>query len=694
MDGLSTHMAIRDELIKVKPDVVTNTEDYIINNNSYPDDLFEIICDALKGNEELLDLFKNHIGYDDHNQLYEFIFMPQNSNEENFYIAEEEEEEADGFYEDPISSENPPFLISSSLESIDIHKSKDEPEEPKVQKKNPTLDNVINIDEYQKQQNDIVEQISRLFSISFAAANLLLKKFEWDINLLIKQAGSKNEEIKGWLDKQGSIKTTNIGKGLCCICFEEDVDLYRHYCGHAICYECFKREIESQLEECEYPIVCRIEGCGSEIMQDDIETFCGKTVSQNYQRKYIEHQMFLNKELIKCPAEGCNYSIKRNSYNLCKIGKCICGKKICLKCRQDSHAPLTCEQVDKWNQIQEYFTKLEEDQKKWEFKELTLWRYRQRNMQEIVDVYKEFGRQLSEEIEEENKREIEEINEIKKQIQQETNKDIITHLESKLVDKELAHETKMQMRDNMNEDFLFESTNYPETLAHNAKTYFKYFNEWKKSKLENRRRKKANSNSDKTQIKYEKAMVKKCPNCQATIVKDGGCNQMVCHSCKYQFCWVCLENWSTHKNYFRCIHEKEDSNSNNNDNSNSNNNDQNELPQFVLIPKKVRVRSRRRRRLPDSQLQYRPLLGRFLRIFLGNVDDDGDSRADRFDNDYNAINMADRMHEIGDDIEYDDEYDDGKKENEEEEENLSDIDHTFTISPLNPKKHCLLFPLE
>ena len=354
---------------------------------------------------------------------------------------------------------------------------------------------------------------------------------------------------------------------------------------------------------------------------------------------------------------------------------------------------MTCEQVEKWNQIQEYFTKLEEDQKNWEFKELTLWRYRRRNTQEVVDVYKEFGRQLSEESEEENKREVEEINEIRKQIQQETNEDVIGHLKSKLVDKELAHETKMQIRDQMNKDSLLELLNYPEALTHNTKTYFSHYYEWESAKRENKR-KKENSNSDKTKIKYEKAMVKKCPNCQATIVKDGGCNHMVCHSCKYQFCWVCLENWSTHKNYFRCIHEKEDSNSNNNDNSNSNNNDQNELPQFVLIPKKVRVRSRRRRRLPDSQLQYRPLLGRFLRIFLGNVDDDGDSRADRFDNDYNAINMADRMHEIGDDIEYDDEYDDGKKENEEEEENLSDIDHTFTISPLNPKKHCLLFPLE
>ena len=275
MDSLITHEAIRDELFRVKPDVVKNTEEYRIKNDSYPDDLFEIICDALKGNEELLELFKNHIGYDDQNQLYELIFIPQNANEEYFYIGEEEEE-VDDFCDEPTSSENPPFLISSSSESIDIHKSKDEFEEPVVQKKNPTLDNVIDIDEYQKQQNDMIEQISRLFSISFDAANLLLKKFDWNINLLFQKAENKSEEIKEWVNKQGSLKTINIGKGLCCLCYEEDVDLYRHYCGHAICYECFKSEIETQLKECYILLFVELKAVVQKSCKKTLKLFVGK----------------------------------------------------------------------------------------------------------------------------------------------------------------------------------------------------------------------------------------------------------------------------------------------------------------------------------------------------------------------------------------------------------------------------------
>ncbi|XP_061094117.1 E3 ubiquitin-protein ligase RNF14-like [Conger conger] len=33
---------------------------------------------------------------------------------------------------------------------------------------------------------------------------------------------------------------------------------------------------------------------------------------------------------------------------------------------------------------------------------------------------------------------------------------------------------------------------------------------------------------------------KKCPHCNATIQKDGGCNVVQCSKCHYTFCWVCL----------------------------------------------------------------------------------------------------------------------------------------------------------
>ena len=38
-----------------------------------------------------------------------------------------------------------------------------------------------------------------------------------------------------------------------------------------------------------------------------------------------------------------------------------------------------------------------------------------------------------------------------------------------------------------------------------------------------------------------------CPNCTASISKNGGCVHMNCVACKYEFCWVCGHRWnSTH----------------------------------------------------------------------------------------------------------------------------------------------------
>uniref|UniRef100_A0A6B2L571 RBR-type E3 ubiquitin transferase n=1 Tax=Arcella intermedia TaxID=1963864 RepID=A0A6B2L571_9EUKA len=44
---------------------------------------------------------------------------------------------------------------------------------------------------------------------------------------------------------------------------------------------------------------------------------------------------------------------------------------------------------------------------------------------------------------------------------------------------------------------------------------------------------------------WQKLNTKPCPSCKAPIQKHGGCNHMVCESCKFEFCWQCLKEYES-----------------------------------------------------------------------------------------------------------------------------------------------------
>lgn len=51
---------------------------------------------------------------------------------------------------------------------------------------------------------------------------------------------------------------------------------------------------------------------------------------------------------------------------------------------------------------------------------------------------------------------------------------------------------------------------------------------------------------------WQEANTKPCPQCGTRIEKNAGCMHMKCTRCQYHFCWICLNPWQGHDNFYAC----------------------------------------------------------------------------------------------------------------------------------------------
>ncbi|CAG9460558.1 unnamed protein product [Pedinophyceae sp. YPF-701] len=56
----------------------------------------------------------------------------------------------------------------------------------------------------------------------------------------------------------------------------------------------------------------------------------------------------------------------------------------------------------------------------------------------------------------------------------------------------------------------------------------------------------AKSSAEAANMQWILANTKPCPKCQRPIEKNAGCMHMNCSQCRYEFCWLCLQDWSKH----------------------------------------------------------------------------------------------------------------------------------------------------
>ena len=91
------------------------------------------------------------------------------------------------------------------------------------------------------------------------------------------------------------------------------------------------------------------------------------------------------------------------------------------------------------------------------------------------------------------------------------------------------------------------NTNYVCCIKNKHKFCFNCLKDWHGNK-------KCDDSIDKSFEKWRASnKVKRCPKCKFFIEKNFGCNHITCSSCGYQFCWLCLGEYSSgHYDLGRC----------------------------------------------------------------------------------------------------------------------------------------------
>lgn len=288
------------------------------------------------------------------------------------------------------------------------------------------------------------------------------------------------------------------------------------YCGHSFCFECIQKEIEIQIKERKFPVSCRIDKCNSEIMIHEIEKFIGIEKTEKYLFNYIETQIQISKKYVKCTFPNCPYFLNKKSFNCCNIGQCKCGHRFCLKCQQNDHSPINCDQVHEWEIISQKMNKIMADQKEWEIRESSLWQYRRRNIGEIKKVIKEHLNQVNSEYEK---------------------------IFNSSYEKPVIHDFYKLKKENEVKIITKFLNDYINALKNDQKWFLEPD---KRFIIHN-------------EMNYLKLTVKKCPKCNVTIGKEGGCNHMICSICKHNFCWLCLKDWKLHDELSKCPLENDSS---------------------------------------------------------------------------------------------------------------------------------------
>lgn len=444
----------------------------------------------------------------------------------------------------------------------------------------------------------IIQKTMNILSISHDITYLLLKKFQWKEGILIQHWLSEQDKILNSLKihigsemiptLKSPLKIRNSSIGECPICYSEE-PLLELYCGHKICQDCFKEEIKSQILENKLPVCRQMHNdenkgdnyhlCSAEIMYEDVKELLLNTCKdtklfEKYSQIFLNGEIYVDPLTKYCTNQYCNYIITANDELPCHVGRCpMCYTAMCLKCSKGAHAPLIdCNKIDDFLITQaEAMENLNEHQKQWLKHEKKMSLYRFNHPEDVRSKFQEEIQIMRSDHKQKSAKDQEKINNIdslikgindeinKLENKEQKSKNEIDHLQELILDRDskIHSKSRLEMEKAFHEQDRLDNISTLEKEEHlfmsailDPSNYENFMYQFEQTI--NQRAIESISQQLKENENLIEAIYKKCPQCQTPIERTQGCNHMTCQICRYEFCYICGQEWIGHDDYYIC----------------------------------------------------------------------------------------------------------------------------------------------
>lgn len=284
-------------------------------------------------------------------ELVDFWVKLSMESEDDMHDANEAESGDDDFYSGNDSDDDYDYDYDAA--DYDFFANEIDDADDVIESRGQKSYTIMNEEDIRQRQEDDITRISNVLSLSREAACILLRHYNWSVNLVHEEWFADEERVRmavGLLDHP--VQISNAEEVACGICFDNyPCEMIKAAaCGHPYCITCWRAYISTCIDSGPGCLVLRCPdlSCNAAVGPDMVDALASVEDKEKYQRYLLRSYIEDNRKTKWCPGPGCDsaveYAAGSGNYDV----TCSCSYRFCWNCAEEAHRPVNCDTVAKW----------------------------------------------------------------------------------------------------------------------------------------------------------------------------------------------------------------------------------------------------------------------------------------------------------------------------------------------------------